>query len=402
MGKPQVELAAVAEFLSLSFLRSSLQEEGKRDQRIRKLPLDLVALLLVGMGLFRGLSIEAVLDRVATALGDVVTWGVAERPHATSIARARDRLGTALVSIYRKLTDRLTVEHAAMDRWGDFLVAVLDGSTFKTPDTPANRAFFGKPGVSRGGASGYPQMRGLLIVGVWSHVVLEAVWGPYRDGELKLAERLLDRLKPGMLLLLDRAFHSFLWPALLDARFVAWVLRAKQGQCVPKLKKVRRLGPNDWLCELSGNAVTRRNHPELPDKIQVRAITRCRRGFRPMTILTSLLSKSAYPADKVFALYQDRCEAELAYREMKVYLLDEAVPFRSHTPSRVEQEAYGLLIAYNCVRGLMCRAATINRVRPIALSFTECLERLRVGLMLGTDQESVVDAMSRCLLSPRR
>jgi hypothetical protein len=402
MRRSQFELQALAEVLPLSLVRSSLLEAGKADRRVRKLPLDLVAWLLVGMGLFRGLSIEAVLQRVVTALGGVATWGMAECPHATSIARARDRLGNAIATIFRNLADLLVRESAALDMWRGFRVLVMDGTTFKTPDTRANRSAFGKPGVSRGGSSGFPQMRALLLVGVWTHVVVDAVWSPYREGELRLAERLLDRLKPGTLLLLDRAFHCFVWPARFFEHQVPWVMRAKSGQCVATPKKVRRLGPGDWLCTLQGNATTRRTWAHLPQRVPLRMITRRRKGFRPTTILTSLVCETTYPADDVFALYQDRWEAELAYRELKVYLVDEAVPFRSHTPARVEQELYGLLIAYNCTRALMCRAATVAGVRPVALSFTECLEHLRLAVMLRTDQDGLIDAMSRSLLTTRR
>jgi len=192
-----------------------------------------------------------------------------------------------------------------------------------------------------------------MLMGAWTHVVAEVVFGPYHLGELKLAKHMLERLKPGMLLLLDRAFHTFVWPARFHERGVHFVMRAKVGRCVATPAKLRRLGPGDWLCVLRANEYTRREWPEFED-VQVRMITRRRKGFRPVSILTSLLSADDHPAQETFDLYTDRWEAELGYRELKVHLVDEPVPFRSHRPDRVLQEAYGQLIAYNAVRAFMC------------------------------------------------
>src|SRR5262245_24353998 len=111
------ELQALAEVLPSPLIRSALEEAGKRDQRVRKLPLELVSWLLVGMGLFRGLSIELVLMRVVAALGDAARWGMAECPHSTSIARARDRLGSAIGVVFSKLAAVLLEENAHSHTW---------------------------------------------------------------------------------------------------------------------------------------------------------------------------------------------------------------------------------------------------------------------------------------------
>jgi len=41
-------------------------------------------------------------------------------------------------------------------------------------------------------------------------------------------------------------------------------------------------------------------------------------------------------------------------------------------------------------------------VAPIRLSFTECLEHVRLALMTRMTETDLVDAMSRCRLPPRR
>lgn len=403
LKRQQFELKALTEVLPSSLIAECLSEAGKKDQRSDgKLPMALLPWLLIGMGLFRDLSIAQVLSRVVAATGGLVRWGRAELPHATSLAKARDRLGWEVVrAIFRRFAALLTEHHSTALLWRGLSVFTLDGTTFRTPDTPANEAWFGRPGTSRGGTSAYPHLRAVMLVGAWTHVVADVVFGPYHVNELKLAEHMLERLKPGMLLLLDRAFHCFVWPARLLERKTDFVMRAKSGRCVTKPTKLRRLGPGDWLCVLRANEYTRRRWPGYDD-VRVRMITRRRKGFRPVTVLTSLLSADDYPAQEIFNLYQDRWEAELGYRELKVHLADEPVPFRSYRPDRVLQEAYGLLIAYNAVRALMCRGAEVAGVAPIGLSFTECLEHVRVALMTHTTEADLVDAISRRILPPRR
>jgi hypothetical protein len=182
-------------------------------------------------------------------------------------------------------------------------------------------------------------------------------------------------------------------------------VKARTGKSVIATKKIQKLGRGDWLADLLATENTRRLNPDLPSQIRVRLITRKRRGFRPITLVTSLLSPELYSAQAVFGLYADRWEAELAFRELKTELNDEWVVFRSRTPVRVLQEAYGLLLAYNCVRALMCDAAVEARVKPLQLSFKTCLVRVQWFLSGGAPfegLEQLLDVLGLAQLDPRR
>src|SRR5207244_2232489 len=89
-------------------------------------------------------------------------------------------------------------------------------------------------------------------------------------------------------------------------------------------------------------------------------------------------------------------EIELGCRELKTYQAAAQVTFRSKTPDRVRQEAYGLLIAFNCIRGLMAHAAREKGVEPRRLSFTTCLERIREAITAFDDVNA--DALHARLL----
>lgn len=68
------------------------------------------------------------------------------------------------------------------------LVAV-DGTTFELPDTEANAAFLGRPGVSRGQEkSAHPQARVAALVECGTHAVFAAEAGPLAVHETELAQ----------------------------------------------------------------------------------------------------------------------------------------------------------------------------------------------------------------------
>jgi len=399
----EFELPALARVLPASLIREVLEQAEKGAKRQRKLPPELVVWLVVGMGLFRRVRIESVLLHVAGWL-KCVRWGPAEVPHGTSIAQARDRLGwEAVRALFRRLTSILHERTAVLTSWRGREVYTLDGTCFMVPDTPENEAMFGRPRVTRGGTSGFPQLRALMLVGVWTHVVADVVLGPYTLSEMRLADHLLERLRSGTVLLMDRAYYGFLWPASFVQRGVDFVIRMKIGTNTFRVTKRRRLGRGDWLCEMI--RPDRLKKTNLPEQLKVRMIKCPRKGFRPVYVITSLTSEVDYPADEIVALYRDRWEAELSYRELKTHLVGEKVSFRSKKPLRVLQEVYGLLIAYNCVRALLCEAGHEAGVRPIQLSFVDALEKIRSTLVAYVDSMKAFDLVARlgqCKLPKRR
>jgi hypothetical protein len=409
-----VTLAALASVLPIELIMEAIQACGRQAKRVRKLPPEVVTWLVVGMGLYRGKSASNVLRRVMEGLGDVLSWGLAELPHSTSITHARDRLGWETVRlIFRKLAEHLSAKHAAASVWLGLRVLVLDGTTFMTADTPANDAAFGRPGTSRGGApSAYPRMRGIVLMGAWCHLIAEVVLGPYRGtSELKMAQQyLLPRLKSGTVILMDRLYYAFAWLTGLDDKDVYFVVRMKKGKRCLKARKRKKLAPGDWLGVLPcpGNL---RNDPRVPEQFEVRIVTYKRKGFRAITVVTNLLDPELYPAREIGKLYLDRWEAEVGYRELKIHMGENRVLFRSQRPDRVLQEAYGLLIAYNCVRALMAEAAAEAGIEPRQLSFVDCLDRIRLAVMdlaraepeqLPALRAKLITDLARCRIQPKK
>ena len=115
----------------------------------------------------------------------------------------------------------------------------------------------------------------------------------------------------------------------------------------------------------------------MPQTWRLRAIRCHRRGFRPQVLLTSLTDATAYPRDEIVALYHERWELELGYDEIKTEMLDRQETIRSKSPKLVEQEIWGLLLAYNLVRLEMERIADEAKVEPTRISFVAALRYIR-------------------------
>jgi hypothetical protein len=117
----------------------------------------------------------------------------------------------------------------------------------------------------------------------------------------------------------------------------------------------------------------RRKDPTLPKVWRMRAIKYQRRGFKPQTLLTSLVDGATYGKADLVALYHERWELELAYDELKTEMLAREETIRSQTRVTVEQELWGLLLAYNLIRVEMERVAETAGVEPTRISFVAAM-----------------------------
>jgi len=373
-----------AEILKPAWIDDTLRRYRRQSIRIRKLPAPLVVWLSVALGLFRTLSIPAVLARLGTILGVGSLWDSAIAPASTTIAQARDRLGFGPIrALFERLRDHLLEAHREGLLWKGMPLLAIDGTTFKAPDSAQNRRRFGLPGSSRGGRAGFPLVRCVALVSPLLRLVLGARFGPYRRSELDLALPLLSEIPPRSVLIMDRGFAAWRFLVALRNRGHHFLVR------LPKNFKACRtwiLGPGDALVEAKPNKTTRRHHPEVPKKVLLRQIHVRVRGVE-MRYWTSLLDPEAFPTVELVRLYARRWEEEIVFDELKTHqaalsTVNRPVLFRSQTTRRVLQEAWGVLIAYNLVRALMAQAAHERKLEAVALSFVDALERIRQATLL--------------------
>lgn len=359
------------------FIERALASEGPGKTRNRKLPLGQVVWLVVGMALFRNLSITEIVRVLELTLPD------AKRRPMTSgaIAQARQRLGAeAMEWLFKETARKWAADSADAHAWRGLRVYGLDGTKFNVPDSPETRGHFGAH-FTQNGASGYPLARVVTLTVLRSHLLAEARIAPWEaSSEHGLARELLPKVPSKSLVVLDRAFWAadILIPLVRDEPNRHWLTRGRKGL---KSRTIKHLGPDDSLVEFDVSKDAHRRDADLPDVWQVRAIKYRRRGFPPQTLYTSLLDPKKYPAKEIVALYHERWEIELGYGEIKRHVLQREEALRSRTVATIYQEIWGLAVAYNLVRLEMERAAAIVRLPPSRLSFKLCYEAIRTELI---------------------
>jgi Insertion element 4 transposase N-terminal/Transposase DDE domain len=409
----EASFALFAQSLDPAWVEQALMATGTATIRRRKLPAEYVVWLVIGMAMLRDRSIAEVVRH----LDLVMPTPTGKRQHVSgsAVVQARDRLGAEPLAWLFHTTAAVWASASAEEhRWRGLAVLGVDGSTLRVPDTPENDAHFGRAGTSRGDAgAAYPQLRLVTLMVLRSHLLLDVVFGPYRNGELSLARDLWPRLPQRSLLIADREFAIYEnFQTLSDPiqqRY--WLTRAKQHH-MAALRVIQALGPGDALVELRPSRGTRKLHPSLPETLTARAIHYQRKGFRVQILLTSLLDPVAFPAAEIIALYHERWELELAYDEVKTHTLErEEASLRCKNPDRISQELWGLAVAYNLVRLTMADVARRAGVLPNEISYRHTLHFVRAFWIsawlaspgvLPKRLQSLHNELPLLLLPPRR
>jgi hypothetical protein len=229
-------------------------------------------------------------------------------------------------------------------------------------------------------------------------------------------------LRPGDVLVGDRAFGSYAHLALCQQRGVHGVFRAHQKQIIsfrphrrhataqsrkagatglPSSRWLKRLGKHDQLVEYvkpkeRPSWLTEEQYAALPETLVVRELRytikdRTRRT-RVVTLVTTLLDAEAYPAKELAKLYGLRWTVETNLRHLKQTLRLDVL--RCQTVEGVLKELAVLVLIYNLVRQVMCEAARRQEVAPERISFIDAWRWLRHG--------QPGDALPKLVVNPER
>jgi len=374
--------------LDAEWIHEALEETGTASVRRRKIPAELVVWLVIGMAMYRDQAISVVVKHLGLTLPSQrnkngPAGGTSVVPGA--IPAARYRVGAApMEHIFKRTALTWAIAAAEKQPWKGLSLFGVDGTTLRVQDTDENREVFGLPPSSRGQA-GYPQTRIVTLMALRSHLIAGVAFGPCRGkktGEQTLARQLWPQLPEKSLTIVDKGFMDYgLFYRLshADAQSVTglkhWLTRAKKNAA---WKTLEVLGEGDELVELTFCHAARKRDPELPRTMVARAINYQVAGHDPQTLLTSLLDAELYPALEVAALYHERWELEVGYDELKTDMLERKESLRSKKPEGVEQEIWGIMLAYNLVRTEILDVAAAAGVEPTRVSFRHTLQLVRV------------------------
>jgi len=350
------------------WIEEALLATGTATMRRRRLPAQQVVWLVVGMALIRDRSIAHVVQQLDLAMP--TTDGM-RTVASSAIAQARARLGAEPMEwLFERTATEWAVASADRDRWRGLALYGVDGSTLRIPDSDENRDQFGSQNAGKRGDTGYPMVRLVAVMALRSHLLAGVCFGPYKTDERQYAKALWSSIPENSLVLLDRNYLQASALVGLTSTNRHWMTPAKSNT---KWTVLKTLGTDDLLVEMKVSSEARRKDPSLPLTFQARAI-RCQRpGYPVRTLLTSLVDARRYPATELRVLYHERWELELGFGEVKTDMLQRMEAIRSRNPKTVNQEIWGLLLAYNLVRLEMERVADETGVPPTRISFVAAM-----------------------------
>lgn len=357
-------LTSLGDYLDPDLIARCLEEAGTVTLRKRRLPLEMMVWCVVGMALEREKPLHHIVNHL-----DIMLPGSRPFVAPSAVIQARQRLGSEAVR--RVFTQTAQLWHGATTHphWCGLTLLAVDGVVWRTPDTPENDAAF--PRQSYAGQPGlYPQVKMVCQMELTSHLLTAAAFGTMKESEYTLAEQLIAQTGDNTLTLLDKGYYSL---GLLNAWNQAgehrhWMIPLRKGA---QYEEVRKLGKGDHLVTLNTSPQARKKWPELGEKITARLLTYTRKG-KTCHLLTSMTDAMRYPGGEMVDLYSHRWEIELGYREIKQTMQQSRLTLRSKKPELVEQELWGVLLAYNLVRYQMIKmAGHLKGYWPNQLSFSE-------------------------------
>jgi len=353
---------------------------GRTERRHRSLPARVMAYFSIGMALYSEGSYEDVLAQLTDGLSWASGWQERYSPPSKSaIFQARARLGSEpLAALFARVAQPIGIEDTP-GVWlaGRRLVAV-DGTCLDVADTAANAEFFGRPGVNKGEQAAFPQARVVALAECGTHAIFAAEIGTYSQSEVTLAQALLERLEPGMLLTADRGFFSYaLWRAATGTGAdLLW--RVRTDTAGPRPTHLQDLADGSWLAHLRGStpAAERRQQPMLVRVIDY-TIDDGRDNPTTYRLFTTMLDPGEVTATDLAAAYTQRWEIEIAFDELKTHQRGPRTVLRSKSPDLVLQEIWGHLCCHYAIRSLMSEAAEHSGHDPDRVSFVAALRITR-------------------------
>ena len=359
-------LGELTQYLPFELVDDVLEQTRTVQHRLRDLPSRAGVYFVLALGLFPRLGYARVWDKLTAGLVGITV----ARPSEKALRDLRRRLGPApLKALFEVVAGPLAQPRTPGVSFAGLRTVAFDGfNSLKVPDTSGNRSWIGRIRY-RMGFAGYPTPRLMTLAETGTRGLLGAALGSAADrDEAGLARRLLPLLRPGMLVLADRAFDANAFLREIAGTGAMLLARSKSTR---NPQVLQHLPDGSYLSCLDGLAVR-----IIEADVAVTGSDGSRAGDR-YRLITTLTDHRRYPAAALVRLYHERWEIESAYLALRHTLLDGHV-LRSGDRPGLEQEVWALLTLYQLLRMAMVSAVeTRPGTDPDRASFTTAMEAAR-------------------------
>ncbi len=299
-----------------------------------------------------------------------------------AFCKARQRLpGGVLPALALRVGEALREHATAEHLWRGRRVLAADGSGFSMPDTARNQAKYPQPSGQTKGC-GFPVASFVAVICLATGAVVGAALGMLNTSELALFYYLRPHFLTGDIFLADRGFSTYAEMALFQASGVDSVLRLHHRRRTD-FRRGRVIGVGDHIVtwrrpRYCPKGLRTEDFTRLPETLQVREI-RYRvfvKGWRTneVTLSTTLLDASEYPAQALADLYFQRWQVEIDFRHIKITMQMDVC--RGQSPEVVEKEFWAHVLAYNLIRRLMWEAGDTWNGEALGLSLKGTIQHL--------------------------
>jgi len=343
--------------------------------RQRRLPAEQVVWLIIALALYRHKSIGEVLDDLGLALPDATAPFVSK----SAAAQARQRLGAEpLQWLFERSAQAWCEQDRRAYAFKGLQLFAMDGTTLRTQDTADNRAHFGAQHYAGETVASYPQVRGVTLTALPTHLIRRAVFGPYATNEMSYAKELVPAIPADSLTVFDRGFLSaeILCALTAGAENRHFLIPAKSNTKWEVLEG----DESDAIVRMRVSPQARAKCPQLPEFWDARAVAVVDPEARRRILLTSLRDRRRYRPADIAACYARRWSIETSYRELKQSMLGAALTLRSKTVEGIYQEIWGTLTAYNLIRLEIAKAALAVKCEPSEVSFIRAFHLIQFEL----------------------
>ncbi len=346
------------------------------EHREKKLNMQAVTYLVIALALYPECCTREVFRRLLEGLGDGLSQQD-EVPTAGALCQRRHQLAvTPMRTLFTRIAHPLALPQTrSAFRFGLRLIAV-DGTLENLPDSDANRTVFPYHTLEELSRSPFPQARCVLLMECGTHAIFDAEITTVQQGETGSVLNLLERQgRPDWLLLCDAGICCS--QVMITARRKGTHILGRLDRCSYKKPWVR-LHDGSYLVKIFRDSDQQCGHVLTARVIEYR-LKHPQTGepSEPIRLITTLLEPKLYPIEALIRLYHERWEIEQALDEVKTHLCLSARTLRSQTPQGVEQELYGILLAYFAVRTLMYAAALQADWDPDEVSFVHTINVLQ-------------------------
>jgi hypothetical protein len=295
-------------------------------------------------------------------------------------ARARLPLRFFL-RLFAQIVTRFSRKYADVWRWKSFRLLGIDGTDVNLPDHRHLRRVF-SAASNQHGAIGPLQARLVGLVGLCDGLCYDFRWTSLKVGEQDSARRLLRKLGPADLVLLDRNFPDKATMAAARSGGAHFLMHLPSNRFLKLSRPPTPSGrKEEWYARLTLPEELRRQYPQLGPEMPVRILQYQVRGYRPSWLITSLLDTAEFPCEELVGLYHQRWRQETFHRQWKHTL--QLSNLRSHSAKGLLKEVLVQLTLNNLIRWIMAEAAP-PPLGPVNLKFLEAKRLILASLAAMT------------------